>query len=176
MTSYGPLHDTNNLLVIQGTADVKGELTQGEISKTVDFCFRAFRPVSRDEREGVLQKMKALGLQDPTSKEAETNSNDEGLDAALTEDEINILNAIRARQMLRSEDTMNIENFSFDTIDGLAPNLKRGSLGLVPATASPIRLPDTADGDVLALMAGEKPKNMIADEQVEKQKVAITAH
>ena len=49
----------------------------------------------------------------------------------LSEDELRILKTIRARQMLRSEDTMSIDNFSQDNINGWAPLLKRGSLTLV---------------------------------------------
>jgi hypothetical protein len=145
----------NEYLVIQGTADVKGELSQSEISKTVDFCMRAFQPVSPDEREGVHKKVEALSLNESTISEAETQANQAALEAALTPDELSILNAIRARQMIRSEDTMNIDNFSFDTIDGLAPNMKRGSLGLVPAAAAPVKLPDRSEEDVWAKLIGE---------------------
>lgn len=65
---------------------------------------------------------------------------------------------------------MNIDNFSFDAIDGLAPNMKRGSLGLVPATAAPARLPDGPDGNIVALMAGEKPKEASLRAAQKKQK------
>ena len=49
----------------------------------------------------------------------------------LSEDELKILNTIRARQMLRREDTLSIDNFSNDAIHGLVPVVKRGSLGLM---------------------------------------------
>lgn len=48
----------------------------------------------------------------------------------LTEDELTILKTIRARQMMRSEDAMNIDTFSNDAIDGLLPRLETGKLGL----------------------------------------------
>lgn len=48
----------------------------------------------------------------------------------LNEEETRIMKHIRARQMMKTEDTMNIDNFSTDTILGLGPVLKRGSLGL----------------------------------------------
>ena len=51
----------------------------------------------------------------------------------LSEDELKILNTIRARQMLRREDTLSIDNFSNDAIHGLVPVVKRGSLGLMKA-------------------------------------------
>lgn len=49
----------------------------------------------------------------------------------LTEDEVNILTNIRAKQMLRMEDTVNLKHFGSDAIDGLAPNLVTGKLGLL---------------------------------------------
>lgn len=82
----------------------------------------------------------------------------EMLEANLTEDETAILNTIRGRQMLRSEDTMNLENLAADIIDGRRINLERGQLGLVEPSASDKK----KDGvDVMALMIGEeKAKEM----------------
>ena len=57
----------------------------------------------------------------------------------LTEEEIKVLHTIRARQMLRTEDTLNLDNFRKDVIDGLMPSIEQGSLGLVK--------PSVADGD-----------------------------
>ena len=48
----------------------------------------------------------------------------------LTEDELSILNNIRAKRMLRMEDTFNLNHFGSDAIDGYSPNLKKGSLAL----------------------------------------------
>ncbi len=48
----------------------------------------------------------------------------------LSPDELKILNTIRARQMLRREDTLSIDNFSNDAIHGYSPVVMRGSLGL----------------------------------------------
>jgi hypothetical protein len=62
----------------------------------------------------------------------DTNTKEKGkFEVNLTEEEQRVLKSIRARQMLRKEDILHIDNFSADAIDGLAPNLKRGSLGLV---------------------------------------------
>lgn len=41
-----------------------------------------------------------------------------------------MLRTIRARQILRTEDFMNIDNFSQDAVDGFVPRLIRGNLGL----------------------------------------------
>jgi hypothetical protein len=110
-------------LVIQGTADVSGKLTQAEVSKTLDFCLNAFQDIAPEVREAVLQKVGGI---DPNTKEKGK------FEATLTEEQ-RVLKSIRARQMLRIEDTLHIGNFSADAIDGFAPKLKRGSLGLVKA-------------------------------------------
>ena len=49
----------------------------------------------------------------------------------LSADELRILKTIRARQMLRREDTLSIDSFSSDAINGYLPLVKRGSLGLL---------------------------------------------
>src|SRR5271169_1620392 len=110
--------------VIQGTADVNGKLTQAEVSKTLDFCLNAFQDVAPEVREAVLQKVDGI---DPNTKE------NGKFKASLTEEEQCVLKSIRAKQMLRTEDILHIDNFSADAIDGFAPKLKRGSLGLVKA-------------------------------------------
>ncbi|KAI1759637.1 hypothetical protein GGR53DRAFT_471119 [Hypoxylon sp. FL1150] len=50
--------------VIQGEvdADASGRLTQAEISKTVEFCFKAFAHVSLEEKEALVNKLKKLGI------------------------------------------------------------------------------------------------------------------
>lgn len=53
------------------------------------------------------------------------------LEAYLTPDEMQILKFVRARQMVRPEDYVNIDTFTSDTIDGRALNMVHGSLGLV---------------------------------------------
>lgn len=101
-----------------------GKLTQAEVSKTLDFCLNAFQDIAPEVREAVLQKVGGI---DPNTKEKGK------FQANLTEEEQRVLKSIRARQMLRIEDTLHINNFSADAIDGFAPKLKRGSLGLVKA-------------------------------------------
>ena len=110
--------------VIQGSADTDmgGKLTQGMVSKTLDFCFNAFAQVSPDQRQAVLDKLDSV-KHDPST---ETKQDLE----KLTEDELAVLRTIRARQMMRSEDAMNIDTFSNDAIDGFLPRLVTGKLGL----------------------------------------------
>lgn len=54
---------------------------------------------------------------------------------SLTPEELAILKNIRAREMLRMEDRLHIDNFSKDSIDGFIPHLETGNLGLVRPVA-----------------------------------------
>lgn len=84
-------------------------------------------PIDSEKKEAVLRKMDSLGLNDET-----LDSKTKGeLEASMSPEEVRIMHQIRARQMLRSEDTVNIDTFSVDTIRGLTVNLQRGSLGLI---------------------------------------------
>ncbi len=100
-----------------------GKLTQELVNKTIDFCFHAFDPISTENRKAVLEKVGNLEA-DPNAIESK-----ETLDK-LTEDERVMLRTIRARQMLHTDNMMNIDSFSQDAIDGFAPRLVRGQLGL----------------------------------------------
>ncbi|MCJ1434801.1 hypothetical protein MMC27_004171 [Xylographa pallens] len=124
--------------IIQGTADadVGGKLTHEEVVKTVDFCLNAFKETSPEERQRVFDKVAAINGTTGSDSKADLEK--------LDEDELKILNHIRAKQMLRMEDTFNLNHFGSDAIDGLAPHLKTGSLGLVPKsqdTASKLEAP-----------------------------------
>ncbi|KAH8423426.1 NAD(P)/FAD-dependent oxidoreductase [Aspergillus melleus] len=108
--------------VIQGTVkDNNSKLTQSEIAHTVDFCAHAFQMAPSREQISLLQKLRGLISQDKSTVV---------LEKALSPEEHQTLNAIRARQMVRMEDLLRIDNFSKDVIDGMIPILKRGSLGL----------------------------------------------
>lgn len=112
--------------IIQGKADadVGGKLTQDEVVKTVDFCLNAFQETSPEERQNVLEKLKSIKNDSSTDKDTKDDL------ARLTEDELRVLNNIRAKQMLRMEDSFNIDSFGQTAIDGYVPNLTRGKLGL----------------------------------------------
>ncbi|KAL3476354.1 FAD/NAD(P)-binding domain-containing protein [Aspergillus californicus] len=130
--------------IIQGMADadVSNRLTQSEVSKTVDFCLNAFKPVDEEKRRAVFAKM----------KDGETDLE------SLSEDELRILDTIRARQLLRTGDGLNIDNFSRDAIDGMVPRLKQGSLTLVKLEESDVE-PELEFTDLFGLMkAGDAPK------------------
>ena len=113
--------------VIQGTADadVGGKLTHEEVVKTVDFCLNAFKETTPEERKKVLDKLASIN--------GVTSVGDDSKESLekLTEDEVSILTNIRAKQMLRMEDSVNLKHFGSDAINGLAPNLVTGKLGLV---------------------------------------------
>lgn len=142
--------------VIQGTSDINGKLSQEEVCKTVDFCFQAFKPVDEAEKRKVLQKLETVSVEQDTttgSEPAPQKQTAKMLEANLNEDETRILNGIRARQMLKAEDTMNIQHVAADVIDGRRINLERGNLGLVePSAGEQMK----AAEDIMAKLIGEE--------------------
>ncbi|KAL8842375.1 MAG: hypothetical protein Q9176_002764 [Flavoplaca citrina] len=150
--------------IIQGTSDINGKLTQAEVSKTVDFCFNAFRPVDEAEKKAVLKKIENMTLDNDSTAGSASKPKQtvEMVEANLNEDETRILNTIRGRQMLRSEDTINIENLAADVIDGKRINLQRGSLGLVAPSATEHNKGTTSEDDVLGLFMGEEKAPEVA--------------
>ncbi|KAF7168573.1 hypothetical protein CNMCM5623_001555 [Aspergillus felis] len=111
--------------IIQGTVDVDKSLTQVEIAQTIEFCVQAFGTAGPKEQDAVMQKLAAINDLPGSPEDARKQ-----LDASLSADERQILSTIQARQIIRTEDTMNIDNLTLDVIDGMVPNLQRGSLGL----------------------------------------------
>lgn len=126
--------------VIQGQveSDAKGSLSQAEISKTLEFCFKAFAHVSFEEKEALVQKLKDLGLDGDAYDESNRQALAD-LEKKLTAEEQVILKTIKGRRMVRSEDSLNIDNFTLDSIDGLAPRLERGKLGLTVAKKAAVK-------------------------------------
>jgi len=49
----------------------------------------------------------------------------------MSAEEQRIAKRILARKMMRMDDSLGIDNFKTDVINGLAPQLQRGNLGLV---------------------------------------------
>ncbi|KAI1141345.1 FAD/NAD(P)-binding domain-containing protein [Hypoxylon sp. FL0543] len=130
--------------IIQGTvdADAKGQLTQEEISKAVEFCFRSFADIPSDKKDALIEKLKGFELEDTTDKEQNARVIEE-IQKSLTPEESRILDVLRGRRMIRAEDSINLVNLTLDSIDGLVPNLERGKLGLVkgkPVEASSAKL------------------------------------
>ncbi|ROV88111.1 hypothetical protein VSDG_09379 [Cytospora chrysosperma] len=139
--------------IIQGQvdSDAQGKLTQGEISKTVEFCFKAFAHVSFEEKEALVNKLKQLGLDGDVYDEKNRKALEE-LEMKLTPEERSILKTLQGRRMVRPEDSLNIDNFTLDSIDGLAPRLERGRLGLTAAKKASVKY--TAH-DPLSFLNGE---------------------
>lgn len=140
----------DRIVVIQGTADVHGKLTQDEVSNTVDFCLNAFAPVDASKRDAVLKRVEDL-------KMSGSAQNPKELETYLSPEELRILNSVRAREMVRSEDTVNIDTFTSDTIDGRAVNMVHGSLGLISAEEAAKNAPKKSD-DILSKLMGEDKK------------------
>lgn len=107
-----------------------------DISHILEFCFRAFTYVSPEKKDALFAKLKSL--------RDDTGNNSMGSDRVLkngegdlTVEEQQILEILRSRRMIR-EDPFEIDSFTLDTIDGLAPNLLRGELGLTEAEEAKI--------------------------------------
>ncbi|ETS03176.1 non-heme halogenase [Trichoderma reesei RUT C-30] len=103
--------------IIQGIADVDTKLSKEELKKTLEFCSNAFEPVKPEDRSSMLEQ---LGKCPNTAYQVD-----------LSPDQRTVVDHIRARQMMRTEDTMNISSFGTDSINGFVPKLKTGDLGLV---------------------------------------------
>ncbi|KAF6219189.1 hypothetical protein HO133_005014 [Letharia lupina] len=126
------------------TTDVTGKLSQEEINKTVDFCLNAFEHHAPEKHEAVLRKMETAMLANnaeapaalsTTKTEAQVEEKAIVDPEGLSPNELRILKTIRARQMLRREDTLSIDSFTSDAINGGLPLVHRGSLGLRKAGA-----------------------------------------
>ncbi|KAL6238481.1 hypothetical protein BDW75DRAFT_247227 [Aspergillus navahoensis] len=139
--------------IIQGQADAdaKGKLTQAEISKTVEFCFKAFAHVSFEEKEALVQKLKSLGHDGDAYDENNRKALEE-IEKQLTPEEQTILKTLKGRRMVRPEDSLNIDNFTLDSIDGLAPRLEKGKLGLSTARKAEVKF---TTHDPLSFLNGE---------------------
>ena len=114
-------------------------MTQEELSNTVDFCLNAFEAHGSDKHQEVVKKLEqqkltngaAIATHDDPQNEKRIQQKSMVDPEGLSEDEMRILKTIRARQMMRTEDTMSIDNFSSDNINGFKPFLKTGYLALV---------------------------------------------
>ena len=73
-----------------------------------------------------------------------------------------ILNHIRAKQMLRFEDTLNLNHYGADAIDGWVPNLKHGKLGLVPEVGSKLSKLEVPTLDLLEQVKEKEPEPIFA--------------
>ncbi|OAA35535.1 Tryptophan halogenase [Metarhizium rileyi] len=145
--------------IIQGTVDTdsSGKTSQSEISKILEFCFRAFSYISQEQKDLLFEKLKKLRAESGRDKGQAGNALGE-IRNLLTADELQVLETLRSRRMIR-EDPFEMDSFSLDTIDGLAPNLVRGKLGLVPSKPAEIKenhfySPEFLDGKAPGIREG----------------------
>ncbi|KAG8422828.1 Halotolerance protein HAL2 [Metarhizium acridum] len=124
--------------IIQGTvdADTAGKVSKFEISKILQFCFKAFAYVPPEKKDALFDKLRKLDSKALHNDAKEFQTLD-GIEKHLTAEELQILETLRSRRMIR-EDPFEMDSFTLDTIDGMAPNLVRGSLGLVDSEQAKI--------------------------------------
>ncbi|XP_044714956.1 tryptophan halogenase domain-containing protein [Hirsutella rhossiliensis] len=148
--------------IIQGSvdADGTGKTTQSEMSRILEFCFRAFTYVPPEQKDALFEKLRALGLESGKGDATDVGGL-EDVQKHLTAEEAQIVETLRSRRMIR-EDPFDMDSFTLDAIDGLAPRLERGKLGL--ARAARARLdrshfysPPFLDGRVPGIRESTRP-------------------
>ncbi|KAJ6438871.1 Tryptophan 2-halogenase [Purpureocillium lavendulum] len=144
--------------IIQGSVDADGseKMSQSDISEVLQFCFRAFTYVSPEKKDALFEKLKHLGFEAGDVNATTTALED--VKKLVTPEEWHVIETLRSRRMIR-EDPFDIESFTLDTIDGLAPRLERGNLGLTKAKkakldSSQFYSPSFLDGKVPGIREG----------------------
>ncbi|KAL9025296.1 MAG: hypothetical protein Q9196_005856 [Gyalolechia fulgens] len=124
--------------VIQGTADTTSTVSHTNIDQTIEFCANAFESVHPEDRAKVLDKVAtAIGencgneANVPSLSDSEVESRVDALRESLDPEEKKVLDFIRARRGLKTSETLDIDHFTTNVIDGMAPHLERGNLTLV---------------------------------------------
>jgi hypothetical protein len=112
------------LIVIQGTVEISGRLTKEEVARSVEFCTRV---IAKVEEGGCLSTL-ALDENLPGSElgaaaPAGATRTDDRVDAAMM-------------KIVRIHRVLDLQNFSADVVNGMAPSMDRGHLGLVMATSA----------------------------------------
>jgi hypothetical protein len=100
----------------------------------MEFCFKAFTHVTLEEKDALITKLKSYGL-DSQSDDENTQKTIEEMEKNLNPEELQVLNILRSRRMMREDDYY---SFTLDSIGGLSPNMVRGKLGL--RKAEPVKL------------------------------------
>lgn len=141
--------------VIQGNVDVKGKLNRAEVAETMDFCASTFDFEDAD-REMMGKKMVEFGLDKWTElSDEEAAKGLRKLVAHLTPDQVKIVNGLAAYTKVGPENTLGLDQFNGDAIDGMRPILIRGEMGLtkVPLKAPQVEEPNEAEGHKTLLAA-----------------------
>lgn len=105
--------------VIQGTTEAGGKLTKEEIARSVDFCTKVIAKVENVKNPSSFDETKPGGARAAIAPAGESDVCNEAI-----------------RKILRTNRVMDLDTFKADVINGMAPNMERGHLGLVMATAA----------------------------------------
>ncbi|GLB06602.1 hypothetical protein AtubIFM57258_001912 [Aspergillus tubingensis] len=101
--------------IIQGTVDAGGKLTQAEVDRSVEFCTRVIRKVE----SGCLANLDSSQAAEFTAR-----------GAAATYSESSQCDEVMMK-MVRMNRILDLNSFTVDIVNGMAPNIERGTLGLV---------------------------------------------
>ncbi|KAL8740631.1 MAG: hypothetical protein Q9184_008467, partial [Pyrenodesmia sp. 2 TL-2023] len=102
-------HITNKLIVIQGTSDISNNIFQEELSQTIHFCFEAWNNTKPEARAAMFRKLPSamVGV-----NKAQMGAKLQEMQKNLHAEEVQMMDYIRARQLLRTEDSTHVDNFS----------------------------------------------------------------
>ncbi|CAI7598924.1 unnamed protein product [Penicillium pancosmium] len=101
--------------IIQGTVDAGGRLSQAEVDRSVEFCTRVIQKVD----SGCLANMDSSSTADFTARgAAATYSDSRHCDEVMM-------------KMVRMNRILDLHSFTADPVNGMMPNVERGTLGLV---------------------------------------------
>lgn len=93
----------------------------------------------------------------------------------LSPEELKILNTIRAKRMMRTEDVMHIDNFGVDAIGGYVPRVQQGNLDLAKGVSRPDTLAVSVDMMDSITREAEKGQENIPMDQGQVQ-IPVAAH
>lgn len=112
----------NNYKVIQGGGDgtVIKKFSQDDISETIDFCFQALNAVENVPKE-------AEGATNGTANGATNGAANENMERLAPDDE-RVIKGIRI--FTKATAMADMDEFANSNIDGWAPRLELGNLGL----------------------------------------------
>lgn len=109
--------------IIQGTADATNKLTQAEFSKTIDFLTKAFSPAFRNNLDNTG---------DGPAPDGAEAAKPPPMDDGISPEDREVLQALRTHH---GQNTLNLDSFTTDVIDGRVPKLEKGELTLVSVEA-----------------------------------------
>ena len=120
--------------VIQGSVDLYSLLHRDELEKTFKFCSTAWETTQPELRDSLLKKINShlsnIDVNGSQSTEERVHDSPTKDEIFMSGEEQRLLAYLKSRRLLRTEDTMNIKNFSQDIVRGRRPRLHRGQLGL----------------------------------------------